>query len=139
MRKTMDMKQKIREASSNFLAYLSHQSPIGPEFTVSTILQELEKVRSESGVSKAKKETAVATFGNSHLISACLNLVNQIQIQRRILTTKTQDFHPTLDKVMTNINFSLLHSNPGVRREGERLFKTLYLEFPHLLEGMLKG
>lgn len=34
IRKCTDMKQKIREASTNFCLYLSHQSPVGPEYMV---------------------------------------------------------------------------------------------------------
>jgi hypothetical protein len=34
IRKTTDMKQKIRESSMNFCLYLSHQSPVGPEYMV---------------------------------------------------------------------------------------------------------
>ena len=34
IRKTSDLKAKIREASINFCLYLSHQSPIGPEAMV---------------------------------------------------------------------------------------------------------
>lgn len=44
LRKTTDMKQKIREASINFCLYLSHQSPVGPEFMVNGVLAELDAV-----------------------------------------------------------------------------------------------
>jgi hypothetical protein len=32
LRKCSDLKQKIRESSINFCLYLSHQSPVGPEY-----------------------------------------------------------------------------------------------------------
>lgn len=38
IRKCTDMKQKIREASINFSLYLSHQSPVGPEYMVDQVL-----------------------------------------------------------------------------------------------------
>ena len=38
IRKRTDMKQKIREASINFSLYLSHQSPVGPEYMVDQVL-----------------------------------------------------------------------------------------------------
>jgi len=45
---------------------------------------------------------------------------------------------PTLlKKFMDHINIGLKHSNPQVRKEAERLFKTLYRQFGSKLEGML--
>ena len=44
IRKCTDMKQKIREGSINFCLYLSHQSPVGPEYMVDQVLQELDFV-----------------------------------------------------------------------------------------------
>lgn len=41
------MKQKIREASINFSLYLSHQSPVGPEYMVQQVLAELDKALNE--------------------------------------------------------------------------------------------
>jgi hypothetical protein len=78
LRKTGDMKQKIREASINFCLYLSHQSPVGPEFMVQQVIFELDKIL----VEKDEKDTSVAqSFGNSHMISSCLSLLNQYQVQ----------------------------------------------------------
>jgi hypothetical protein len=37
------------------------------------------------------------------------------------------------------INASLRHQNPQVRKEGEALFKTLYLEFGEKLDSQLTG
>lgn len=63
LRKTADMKQKIRESSINFCLYLSHQSPVGPEYMINAVLEELDDVQNEklelpqpsSGAGPAKK------------------------------------------------------------------------------------
>ena len=47
LRKTADMKQKIRESSLNFCLYLSHQSPVGPEYMINSVLEELDDVLNE--------------------------------------------------------------------------------------------
>lgn len=47
LRKTADMKQKIRESSLNFCLYLSHQSPVGPEYMINSVLEELDEVLNE--------------------------------------------------------------------------------------------
>ena len=47
LRKCTDLKQKIRESSINFCLYLSHQSPVGPEYMVDQVLQELDFVQNE--------------------------------------------------------------------------------------------
>lgn len=47
LRKCTDMKQKIRESSINFCLYLSHQSPVGPEYMVDQVIQELDFVQNE--------------------------------------------------------------------------------------------
>lgn len=49
IKKTTDLKAKIREVSIEFCLYLSHQSPIGPEVMVNQVLTELELVLTESG------------------------------------------------------------------------------------------
>ena len=78
LKKAGDMKQKIREASINFSLYLSHQSPIGPEYMVRVLIIELDKVL----VDKEDKDTSVAqSYGNSHMISSCIGLLTQFQIQ----------------------------------------------------------
>jgi hypothetical protein len=38
---------------------------------------------------------------------------------------------------MDQINAALKHSNPQVRKEAEKLFRTLYCDFGQKLEGML--
>ena len=38
---------------------------------------------------------------------------------------------------MDQINAGLRHSNPQVRKEGEKLFKTLYCDFGQTLEDKL--
>jgi len=56
---------------------------------VDQVLAELDSVQNENhNVQSSKKENNnVATnFGNSHLISACLGLLNQYQVQSKLLT-----------------------------------------------------
>jgi hypothetical protein len=77
LKKTGDMKQKIREATINFCLYLSHQSPVGPEFMVQQVIIELDKILIE----REEKDTSVAqSFGNSQMITSCLGLLNAYQI-----------------------------------------------------------
>ena len=136
LRKTADMKQKIREASINFCLYLSHQSPVGPEHMVSQVIQELDHVFNEKEQA-AEASSAAASFGNSHLISSCLGLLNEYQVQTAILSPERET--PTLfKKFMDLVNAGLKHSNPQVRKEGEKLFKTLYLSFGAKLEPLLQ-
>ena len=94
LKKTADMKQKIRESSINFCLYASHQSPVGPEYMIQVVLDELSDVQNEkleapqpsSGAGPQKKQNNVATnFGNSHMIVACLSLLNEYQNQSKIL------------------------------------------------------
>lgn len=42
------MKQKIREQTINFCLYLSHQSPIGPEYMINIVLKELNTAQNNS-------------------------------------------------------------------------------------------
>lgn len=65
IRKCTDMKQKIREASINFCLYLSHQSPVGPEYMVDQVLQELDFVQNEKNLPKSKETAVAQNFGNS--------------------------------------------------------------------------
>ena len=44
IKKTTDLKAKVREVVSDFCLYLSHQSPIGPEVMVNQVLTELELI-----------------------------------------------------------------------------------------------
>lgn len=47
IKKTTDLKAKVREVTIDFCLYLSHQSPIGPEVMINQVLTELEGVLSE--------------------------------------------------------------------------------------------
>jgi hypothetical protein len=79
IKKTTDLKSKIREVAIEFCLYLSHQSPIGPEVMVNQVLTELEKVLSESPSAAASATTSqnvAANMGNSHMISSCFKLLN---------------------------------------------------------------
>ena len=94
LKKTSDLKSKIREASINFCLYLSHQSPIGPETMIREVLDELNEVQKEQKQDQPKTPGPGATrtklsgttsavvstsFGNSHLIASCLMLLSQFQ------------------------------------------------------------
>eukprot|EP00347_Sterkiella_histriomuscorum_P001332 403372439 len=130
IKKTSDLKAKIREASQNFCLYLSHQSPIGPESMVNSVLTELEAVLDQNTGNVA------TNLGNSHMISSCLKLLNQFQQETKILEKKTTN-QVLFNKFISVINASLKHQNPQVRKEGEALFKTLYAEFAEKLDNLL--
>lgn len=137
LKKTADMKQKIREASINFCLYLSHQSPVGPEFMVEQVLHELDSIQNEVKEPAQDKESNHATtFGNSHMITSSLGLLNEYQLQTQILSPE-RDTPTLLKKFMDQINMGLKHSNPQVRKEAEKLFKTLYCSFGQQLEPLL--
>lgn len=123
--KTSDLKAKVREASINFCLYLSHQSPIGPEVMINQVIEELGKALKQKPAEEAKS-SSTASFGSSHLISSCLQLLNQFQQQ-----TKLVDQMDTFlfNKYMECVNEALRHTNPIVRKQGEGLFKTLYMDF----------
>jgi hypothetical protein len=129
LKKTADMKQKIREASINFCLYLSHQSPVGPEFMVEQVLHELDSIQNEiKEPAQDKESNHVTTFGNSHMITSSLGLLNEYQLQTQILSPE-RDTPTLLKKFMDQINMGLKHSNPQVRKEAEKVFKTLYCSF----------
>ena len=78
IKKTTDLKAKIREVAIEFCLYLSHQSPIGPEVMVNQVLTELEQVLTESSASTATtSQNVAANMGNSHMISSCFKLLTQ--------------------------------------------------------------
>ena len=99
---------------------------------VQQVLMELDTIFEQN-----EKDSNVATsYGNSHMISSCLGLLNQYEVQTQILTPARES--PTLlKKFMDQINAGLKHSNPQVRKEGEKLFKTLFILFGAKLEPML--
>ena len=72
IKKTTDLKAKVRELAIDFSMYLSHQSPIGPEVMVNQVLQELELVLTE----QSSTSNVAASMGNSHMISSCFKLLN---------------------------------------------------------------
>jgi len=53
------------------------------------------------------------------------------------LLSASRDTPTLLKKFIDQINAGLKHSNPQVRKEAEKLFKTLYRQFGSKLEGML--
>jgi hypothetical protein len=140
IKKTTDLKAKVREVAIDFCLYLSHQSPIGPEVMVNAVLTELELVLTEQTSATSNSSNVAANMGNSHMISSCFKLLTQFQTQSKILdkSLKTLPTQPQIfTRFLTMINASLRHSNPQVRKEGEGLFKTLYLEFGEKLDSQL--
>lgn len=139
IRKSSDLKQKIREASINFCLYLSHQSPVGPVYMVEQVLTECDLVlnndpslsqvdkKSTKTNNKEQKSQVATNFGNSHLITACLHLLTDFQNQAKILSADSL-MEEILMKFMDQINAALRHSNPQVRKEAEKLFKAIYCE-----------
>lgn len=141
IKKTSDLKAKVREASQNFCLYLSHQSPIGPETMVTQVLAELETALDQNSGSAANVAT---NLGNSHMICSCLKMLNQFQQETKILDKKAAvtagaNATPIFSKFIAVINNSLKHQNPQVRKESEALFKTLYGEFGDKLDSLLVG
>ena len=70
------------------------------------------------------------------MISACLGLLAEYQNQSKLLAPD-QENDVLLGKFMDQVNLALRHQNPQVRKEAERLFKTLYSVFGKKLEPML--
>jgi len=62
------------------------------------------------------------------MITSCLGLLNEYQTQTQILSPE-RDTPTLLKKFMDQVNAGLKHSNPQVRKEAEKLFKTLYPDF----------
>ena len=60
------------------------------------------------------------------MIASCLKMINEFQCQARLV--KAMEGYLFL-KYMENMNDALRHTNPTVRKQGEALFKTLYMEF----------
>lgn len=72
------------------------------------------------------------------MIVACLNLLNEYQNQSKILELESLgQCAELLEKFMVQINLALRHQNPQVRKEAEKLFRTLYQEFGQPLEAKL--
>lgn len=72
------------------------------------------------------------------MIVSCLNLLNEYQNQSKILELESLgQCAELLEKFMAQINLALRHQNPQVRKEAEKLFRTLYSEFGQPLEAKL--
>jgi hypothetical protein len=70
LKKTADLKVKVREASINICIYLSHQPSIGPEMLTTIVIEEIEKIN--NGGSK----DAAGNLGNSTMWVSLLQLLN---------------------------------------------------------------
>ena len=70
------------------------------------------------------------------MISACLGLLAEYQNQSKLLAPD-QENDALLGKFMDQVNLALRHQNPQVRKEADKLFKTLYKDYGKKLEPML--
>jgi hypothetical protein len=104
---------------------------------VNQVLNELEQVLMENQPSNGGTSNVAANMSNSHMISSCFKLLNQFQQQNKILDKTLKTFlgqAVVFTRFLALINASLRHQNPQVRKEGEALFKTLYMEFGEKLD-----
>ena len=83
LNKTSDLKSKVREASINFCLYLSHQSPVGPQVMINEVIKQLESLLVEKKDLKSAEQTS--SFGNSHQIASCIELLRQFQTQTHLV------------------------------------------------------
>ena len=93
IRKTSDLKLKLREASKNMCIYLAHQSTIGPEHMVSITIEALKKMTDTSAKPKVSKESATITDSkhqdatsnlcNSTMWTSCISLLCEYQKQAK--------------------------------------------------------
>jgi len=60
------------------------------------------------------------------MVAACLQLLGQLQQQTNIVNSLESRL---FEEYMSHINSALKNQNPAVKKQGEGLFKTLYLEF----------
>lgn len=85
IRKTSDLKLKLRVASKNMCIYLAHQSTIGPENMTSITIEALKKMTDSSDkpkISKApasgtdsKNQDATSSLCNSTMWTSCISLL----------------------------------------------------------------
>ena len=89
-----------------------------------------QDMQSNQSASTASAGPNAAAFGSSHLIASCLKLMTEFQQQTKIVDSMEVIF---FDKYLHCINEALRHTNPTVRKQGEALFKVLYLEFGEVM------
>lgn len=104
LKKTGDLKAKVREASVNFCLYLSHQSPIGPEESVGLVLHELELMWKT-----AADHSAATSLGNSHMLASSLKMLLQLQTQARLIKKGQPEHQALLTRYMEQVNQGLKH------------------------------
>jgi ankyrin repeat protein len=141
LKKTSDLKLKLRVASKNMCIYLAHQSTIGPEQMANVTIEALQKVTalSDKGTSKSssvnsKSDDATSSLCNSTMWTSCISLLTEYQKQAKLAKTADDSFTKTF---MGIVNASLKHHTPSVRKEAEVLFIELYRTLGHGIEKML--
>lgn len=146
LKKTSDLKMKLRVASKNMCIYLSHQSPIGPEkmadHTLDFLTGMIEKSSLDlnskpvkaSSIAVTKPDEVESSLCNSTMWTSCVSLLIEYQRQASLAATSTSDYTA---KFMHIINCSLRHHTPSVRKEAELLFIELYKTIGHKLEPLL--
>jgi hypothetical protein len=139
LKKTSDLKLKLRVASKNICIYLAHQSTIGPEQMANITIESLQGMidtNKKSSKSKSKSEDATSSLCNSTMWSSCLSLLTEYQKQAKLASTAEDEFTCIFIKI---VNSSLQHHTPAVRKEAEILFIEIYKKLGTILEKMLVG
>lgn len=146
LKKTSDLKLKIRDASKNIWIYLSHQPSIGAEkladLTIEALKkmyeppeQRMSKTKSKFIIEDKKSDDAETSLWNSTMWSWCLSLLNDFQKQAQLAKVCDDDYTV---QFMDIINASLRHHTPAVRKEAELLFIELYKTMKINIEVLLK-
>ena len=148
LRKTSELKLKLRVASKNMCIYLSHQSPIGPEKMTNLTIEALEqmieindkgnnsgkKSKNKPGSAMIDQNEAQSSLCNSTMWTSCVSLLIEYQRQAKLASKVNDAF---TEKFMYIINCSLRHHTPAVRKEAELLFIELYKTLGHNIETQL--
>ena len=144
IKKTSDLKLKLRVASKNMCIYLSHQSTVGPERMANITIEALQKMTSSPDKSKkskapasgsdSKNQDATSSLCNSTMWTSCLALLIEYQKQAKLAQVVDDEYTQIF---MKNINSSLKHHTPGVRKEAENFFIELYKTHGPSLEKLL--
>lgn len=145
LKKTSDLKLKVRVASKNMCIYLAHQPTIGAEKMADLTIEALKKMyevpetkmnKSKTKFNQEKKaDDAETSLCNSTMWSCCLSLLNDFQKQASLAKSADDDY---TEQFMDIVNVSLRHHTPAVRKEAELLFIELYKTIKSGLEALLK-
>lgn len=125
LKKTSDLKLKLRVASKNMCIYLAHQSIIGPEIMANITLESLDTMLESNNktAKKSKNEDATSSLCNSTMWTSLLTLLTEYQKQAKLADTVEGEYTKQFMKI---VNKSLQHHTPAVRKEAEHLFIEMY-------------